>query len=91
MILDGEARSNLVGFNDNDGGSAAFVKEIPHDSQKIPVNLDWRGLVEDTDFFFPGDKKKRRDLIGVGDRFSNSANDKNIQFGSIVEGGLEDE
>ena len=66
MILDGKARSNLVGFNGNDGGSAAFVKEIPHNSQKNPVDLDWCGLVEDTDFFFPGDKKKRRDLIGVG-------------------------
>jgi hypothetical protein len=55
-FLDSEARSDFVSFNDNDGGSATFVEKIPHDSYKNPIDLDWRGLVEEADLFFLGDE-----------------------------------
>ncbi len=55
-FLDSKARSDFVSFNDNDGGSATLIKKIPHDSYENPINLDWRGLVEEADLFFLGDK-----------------------------------
>jgi len=66
MILDSKAGSDFLGFEYDDGGCAAFIEEITHNSQENPVDLDWCGFVKEADFFFSGDIEKCRDLIRVG-------------------------